>query len=161
MWPQKVLPKLAFSHRFNDLMSSDRLTSVEHMGSRFRRYTVETMSDFISEFKNFEESVKNAAKGLIARFDHFTLKWTIDCLKSTDYEVASGAIDQLVKEKNLLAIAPLYVVTQGHPNERVKVKAEKALKVLDAGNEVEDLVKDKNMTDAVKALVERFGHYRQ
>lgn len=119
------------------------------------------MPDFLSEFKNFEESVKQAAKGLIAKFDHFTLKWTIDCLKSTDYEVASGAIDQLVKEKNLLAIAPLYVVSQGHPNDRVKVKASNALKVLDAQNEVESLTKDKSMNDAVKSLVDRFGHYRQ
>lgn len=118
------------------------------------------MPDF-SSYKQAVENVFNlATKGFFSKLDRFTYKMLIDNLKGTDYEQVAGCIDQIVKEKRSTGIPPLYVVAKAHPFVRVRQKAKEALTIMDPDKEVDALTKGKSMEEAVKLLVERFGHYK-
>lgn len=108
-----------------------------------------------------EEALKSAAKGMHSKFDSWTFKMLIGCLKSDDAAAVSVAIDQLVKEKRPISIPPLFVVSRAHPNPTVRGKASQALNELDPSCEVQNLTEDKDMHNAVKALVERFGNFKE
>ena len=94
------------------------------------------MSDLNSGLQMVEDLFKGATKGFFAKLDAMTFQMTINGLKNEDYEAVAIIIDQLVKEKKPVAIPPLYVVSQAHPNPRVRVKATEAIRALDTKNEV-------------------------
>lgn len=119
------------------------------------------MADFLSYLQAIENLVGKAGKGLAAKVDQLTFRMVINGLKGTDYEAVSIIIDQLVKEKRPASIPPLYVVAKSHPDQRIRKKAEDALHQLDPEGDAEHLAHDKPMADAVKALVEHFGNYKQ
>ncbi len=119
------------------------------------------MSDFLSQLQMVEEAVKGATKGFIAKFDAMTFKMTIGGLKSNDPTAVNIAIEQLAKEKRDISIPPLYVVSKAHPIQAVRDKASEALKQLDEDNEIPKLTKDKEVKEAVTALVARFGNFKK
>ena len=119
------------------------------------------MADLNTYLHTIEELVNGATKGLFAKLDHMTFKMTINGLKGTDYEAVSILIDQLVKEKRAVSIPPLYVVAKAHPVMPLRSKAQSALKAMDPDNEIDRLTAGKDMKDAVKALVEHYGNYKQ
>ena len=97
------------------------------------------MSDFLSNLQAVENAVLGAARGVKAKFDSWTFRMLINCLKNDDPTAVSEAIDQLAKEKRPISIPPLFVVARGHPNQMVRERAESAIKQLDEDNEVEEL----------------------
>ena len=118
------------------------------------------MSDFGSQFKGFTDSLGGAAKGMYNKIDQWSFKMLVDTLKSNDFDVVSEAVDQLVKEKRMLGIPPLFFVSQAHPNTYVRQKAAQALKQFGAEAEIEAIVKGKTVNDATTALIEKFGNYK-
>jgi hypothetical protein len=118
------------------------------------------MPDFASYLQTVENLVGSATKGLMAKLDHMTFKMTINSLKGTDYAAVSIIIDQLVKEHRAVSIPPLYVVAKAHPIAEIKAKAVSALKELDPDGQIEKLTDGKEMPEAVKALVEHFGNFK-
>lgn len=84
----------------------------------------------------------------------------VNDLKHNDYDVVAEVIDQLVKEKKDIAIAPLYCVSQMHPNVHVREKAKKGIAKMGKDEEVAKIVAGKPVADATKALIEKYGHYR-
>jgi hypothetical protein len=119
------------------------------------------VSEFLSQLQIVEDAVKNATKGLFAKFDSFTFKMLIGWLKSNDPEAVMVSIDQLANEKRQISIPPLYVVSRAHPIDRVRARALAALEKMDEDNEIEKLTAGKEVKDAVAALVERFGNFKQ
>lgn len=105
--------------------------------------------------------VEGAAKGVFNAIDHMLYKALIACLKSEDYQAASIAIEQLEKEKKDISIPPLYFVAQAHPNERVRVRAKQALASFKKDREIREVTDNKELKEAIKALIETFGNYRQ
>lgn len=119
------------------------------------------MSEYENKFQSITDLVQGAANSIMSKIDHFTFKMLVNQLKSEDYEAAKTAIEQLAKEKRPLSIPPLYFVSQAHPNPRVRQKADKALDVVGDKKEIETLTAGKSTEDAVKALIEYFGNYKQ
>ena len=119
------------------------------------------MSDFHLNFQMVSDFVDGAARSVMSRLDHFTFKMLIDCLKSEDYEAASTALDQIAKEKRTAAIPPVYFVSRAHPNMLVREKAMKTLESFDNAKEIARVTEGKSIEEAVKALIEHFGNYRQ
>ncbi|HEY9718759.1 MAG TPA: hypothetical protein V6C69_14910 [Trichormus sp.] len=118
------------------------------------------MPDFNSYLQSVENLLGGATKGLFAKIDHMTFSMVINGLKGTDYDAVSIIIDQLVKEKRSVAIAPLYVVAQAHPVVPLRARAQAALRQLDPDGEVDKLAEGKSIQEAVKSLVEHFGNYK-
>ena len=118
------------------------------------------MDDFGKQFHNMAESLGNAAKGFMGKLDHFTFKMLIDNLKSTDQAVVVDTISQLEREKRPISIAPLYLVSQQHPNMTVRSRANKALSEMTDPKKLEELTAGKSIEDAVKTLIQEYGHYK-
>ncbi|HEY9786411.1 MAG TPA: hypothetical protein V6D17_13470, partial [Candidatus Obscuribacterales bacterium] len=126
-----------------------------------RNDPVGILSDFLTQLQAVEEAIKHAALGVKAKFDTWTFKMLIGCLKSEDPPAVLVAIDQLVKEKRPISIPPLYVVYKAHPNQAVRNRALVALTQLDPDKDFEKLTEGKEMKEAVKILVERFGNFKE
>lgn len=116
------------------------------------------MSDWAGQFKTFNDSVGNAAKSVYNMIDQWSFKAVIDCLKSDDYDVVAEGIDQLVKENRPLSIAPLYFVSQAHPNTFARKKAQAAIKELGKEEEVEEVTRGKSLEDGTRALIQKYGN---
>lgn len=108
------------------------------------------------------QTATSAAKGILNAIDHMLFKSLIACLKSQDYQACAIAIDQLVKEKKPIAIAPLYFVSQAHPNQKVRVKAQEGLKAFGQDKKINELTNNgqKDLKEAVGLLIEEFGNYK-
>ncbi len=119
------------------------------------------MSELASGLKMVEDLFHGATKGLFAKLDEVTFKMTLSGLKSDDYDAISITIDQLVKEHRSISIPPLYVVSQAHPNVRVRTKAYEALKQLDPDLEFEHLTDGKPVEEATRLLLQRFGNFKK
>ena len=118
------------------------------------------MTDFRTQLQAFDDFLKTTTMSLKQKFDHATFKLVINCLKSDDTETVRIAILQLEKEKNLLAIAPLYVVAKAHPTPFLRDRAIEALKVLDPEGEAMKIADGKDYKVAVADLVKHFGNYK-
>jgi hypothetical protein len=121
----------------------------------------QTVSDWVSQFKTFNDSIGNAAKNVFNMIDMWSFKAVVNNLKSEDYDVVKSAVEQLVKEKRPLSIPPLYFVSQAHPNTHVRKIALKALQDLGVDQEVEKITKGKTVEEATKVLIETYGNYKQ
>ncbi|MCA9800794.1 MAG: hypothetical protein KC777_02350 [Cyanobacteria bacterium HKST-UBA02] len=119
------------------------------------------MSDFQEKFHSMTDLFSGAAKSIMGAIDHFTFKMLVDGLKADDFEAVSGTIEQLEKEKRPLSIPPLYFVWQAHPNNLLRERAHKALAKIGNIKEIEKITAGKSTEDGVKALLEKYGHYRQ
>ncbi len=84
----------------------------------------------------------------------------VDCLKSEDLEAVRISISQLEKEKNPLAIPPLYLVAEAHPSSFIRERAAQALKILDPNQTANKIANGKDYKEAVPELVKRFGNYK-
>lgn len=118
------------------------------------------MTDFRTQLQAFDDFLKTATFGLKQKFDNATFKMLVNCLKSEDPESVRIAILQLAKEKNPLAIAPLYVVAKAHPSSFLRDRAGEALKVLDPDGEAMKIADGKDYKVAVADLVKHFGNYK-
>ena len=118
------------------------------------------VSDFGGQFKGLTESLGSAAKGMYNKFDQWSFKMLVDNLKSNDFDAVSEAVDQLVKEKRLLGIPPLYFVSQVHPSTYARQKAASGLEQFGRQSEIEAIVNGKSVEEATKALIEKFGNYK-
>jgi hypothetical protein len=119
------------------------------------------LSEFAAEFTKVADLVGGAAKGVMNKFDQLLFNALIGCLKSNDYEAVKTAIDQLVKENRPVSIPPLYFVSKAHPNDRAREKAQLALKAFDQDAKITEITAGKELKDAVAALVNEYGNYRQ
>lgn len=118
------------------------------------------VSDYGSQFNAMAEMVGGAAKGLYNKIDHMLFKALIACLKSEDYQAVSVAIDQLAKEKKPVSIPPLYFVSREHPNPQARMKAFEALKSFNQKEKIESLTAGKDTKEAVGALINEYGNYK-
>lgn len=119
------------------------------------------MSDLASGLQMVENMFRGATKGLFSKIDEMTFKMTLNGLKSEDYDAISITIDQLVKEGKPVSIPPLYVVSQAHPNSRVRTKAYEALKKIDPHCGFEKLTEGLPVEEATKILIEKFGNFKK
>ncbi|CAN5260845.1 hypothetical protein BH10CYA1_BH10CYA1_35820 [soil metagenome] len=119
------------------------------------------MSELASGLKMVEDMFHGATKGFFAKIDDVTFKMTLNGLKTDDYDAISITIEQLVKEHRSISIPPLYVVSQAHPNVRVRTKAYEALKKLDPDLEFEHLTDGKPVDEATRLLLQRFGNFKK
>lgn len=118
------------------------------------------MADFVSSFVAFEESLRSAAGNVMGKLDQFTFKMLINNLKSTDYQVVVETLDQLEKEKRTISIPPIYFLSTSHPDNRIRVRAEKALANIDPKGEAAKLVHGKDPKEAVGILIHKYGNFR-
>jgi hypothetical protein len=118
------------------------------------------MSDYGTQFNSVADLVATATKGLYNKIDHMLFKALVACLKSEDYQAVSVAIDQLVKEKKLISIPPLYFVAKAHPNERARKKAEVALTTFNQDKRIAELTEKKEIKVAVTELIKEYGNYK-
>jgi hypothetical protein len=115
-------------------------------------------AETLSEIKTF---VQTCTDSFLAKVDRASYISLVDCLKSEDPEAIRIAINQLVKEKRLLAVAPLYLVAKGHVVPWVRQQAEKGLDSLVPRAEIDELVKGKDLKEAVFLLIQHYGHYQK
>jgi HEAT repeat protein len=118
------------------------------------------LTDFRTQLEAFDDFLKTTTFGLKQKFDNATFKMLVNCLKSEDPESVRIAILQLAKEKNPLAIAPLYVVAKAHPSSFLRDRALEALKILDPDGEAMKIADGKDYKVAVADLVKHFGNYK-
>ena len=119
------------------------------------------MSDLAAGLHLVEDMFRGATKGLFSKIDEMTFKMTLNGLKSEDYEAISITIDQLIKENKPISIPPLYVVSQAHPNVRVRTRAYEALKSLDPHCDFEKLTEGKPVEEATRILIEKYGNFKK
>ncbi|HEY9678820.1 MAG TPA: hypothetical protein V6C76_12490 [Drouetiella sp.] len=119
------------------------------------------MSDLSNNLEAVEGMLRGAAKGIFAKLDEMTFRMTLNGLKAEDYEAISITIDQLVKEHRAISIPPLYVVSQAHPNVKVRNKAYDALVKIDPSREFEHITEGKPLEEATRALVEKYGNFKK
>jgi hypothetical protein len=119
------------------------------------------VSDFTGQFKSFTDSLGHAAQSVMNKLDQWSFRMVVDNLKSSDYDVAKESIDQLVREKRPIGIPPLYFVSKLHPNLYIRELAVKALKEFGQDKEIEETVGNKSVDDATRALIDKYGNFRQ
>lgn len=115
-------------------------------------------AETLAEIKTF---VQKSTGAFLAKVDKASYISLVDCLKSEDPEAIGIAINQLVKEKNMLAVAPLYLVAKGHVVPWVRLQAQRGLDALVPRSELDELVKGKELKEAVFALIQHYGHYQK
>lgn len=108
-----------------------------------------------------DEYVKTAASKILSGLDRMTFKMLVETLRSEDPEAVKTAIDQLAKEKRPVAIPPIYVVSVAHPHPWVRQQAKNGLKSLIPDEELKQLTDGKEVQDAVRALIGKYGHYKK
>jgi len=119
-----------------------------------------SLSDFLGCLRLVEGELKAAADSALSAFDRITYSMLVDCLKSEDPAAVKEAIDQLVKEERAIAIPPLYLVAHAHPVPWVRQQASAGLQKLGDSVQIEKLTAGKDTLQAVKLLVEEYGHYK-
>lgn len=119
------------------------------------------MGEYENKFPSITEIIQGAAQSIYSKFDKFTFNMLVNGLKSEDYEAATTTIEQLVVEKRPLSIPPLYYVFKAHPNARVRERAWKAIEIIGDKAEVEKLTAGKDTEEAVKALIQHYGNFKQ
>ncbi|MBI4532739.1 MAG: hypothetical protein HY711_02235 [Candidatus Melainabacteria bacterium] len=118
------------------------------------------MQEFQAYFQSIDDYLKKVCESILNKVDRATYSMLVECLKSEDPEAVDEAISQLVREKRLLAIAPLYLVYVAHPHSWLRARARLALKSLIADEELVRLTHGKNVSGSVEALIQKFGHYK-
>jgi hypothetical protein len=118
------------------------------------------LTDFRTQLQAFDDLLKTAASGLRQSFDRVTFRMTVNMLKSDDPEAVRLAITQLAKEKNPLAVPPLYVVAKAHPSAFLRERAQEALKTMDPDGQAAKIADGKDYKVAVVELVKHFGNYK-
>lgn len=118
------------------------------------------LADFATKFQAIEEMVRSAGESVLGKFDRFTFKLLVNNLKSPDFQVVKDTLEQLGKEKRPVAIPPVFYVYAEHPDNRLRVLAEKSLQELDPTGEWQTLTKGKSTKEGVTELINKFGHYR-
>ena len=118
------------------------------------------MSDYTDKFQDLTGFVDKAARSIMGKLDQFTFKMMVNGLKSNDYTAVKETIEQLEREKRPLSIPPLYFVSREHPVKAVRERATQALSVIGDGKEIEQIAEGKTTEEAVKALIQKYGHYR-
>ena len=119
-----------------------------------------TFVDFAKGFYKMTESLGAKTKGLMNKLDQMTFNMLIDNLKSNDLQVLFDTIAQLEKEKKPMTIPPLYFVAKNHPVKNVRERASKALANIGDVNKIEKLTEGKSIEEAVKALINEYGHFK-
>jgi len=119
------------------------------------------MSDYQSSFQSITDLIQGTAQSLKSKIDSFTFKLLVNGLKHEDYEAVVTSIEQLAKEKNPMAIPPLFFVYKAHPIVKAREKAWKAIEIIGDKAEVEKLTEGKETEDAVKALIQHYGNFKQ
>src|SRR5262249_42340200 len=97
---------------------------------------------------------------VFSALDRMTFGMMINCLKSEDPMAVKTAIDQLVSEKRPVAIPPIYLVSVAHPNEWVRGQAAAGLAKIIPPAELKKITDGKDTKEAIKALIEKYGHFR-
>ena len=118
------------------------------------------MADFAASFQAIEELLRSAGDSVMGKFDRFTFKMLVNNLKSPDFQVVKDTLEQLAGEKRAVAIPPVYYVYAEHPDNRLRIVAEKALHDLDPSQEWQTVTKDKSTKDAVMVLIQKYGNFR-
>lgn len=119
-----------------------------------------SVNDFLASLKMLEEQAKAGGKSVLSAFDRLTYGMLVDCLKSQDPNAVKEAIDGLARERRLVGVPPLYLVSVAHPNEWVREQAKAGLAKLVSPAELEKITQGKDTKVAVTALIEQYGHYR-
>ena len=124
------------------------------------RLSIDVADDFQSSLKLIDEHLRTAAASIMSAFDRMTYRMLIDTLKSEDPAAVKDAIDQLVKEKRMVAVAPLYLVSVAHPVPWVKEQAKKGLAKLVPAEKLNRLTDSQDIKGSVQKLIEEYGHYK-
>lgn len=111
-------------------------------------------------FKNVMDKVSSGLEGLLSFIDKKMFISLINCLKYDDEFAVKDALNQLIDEKNKLAIAPIYLASKRHPNYRVREMCKDALAKIDDAEKINEITKDKDDKDAVEELIDIYGNYR-
>lgn len=115
-----------------------------------------TFEELINQILANVDSILNS---LSLDFDKSSYIQLVECLKYQDSIAVKDAAEGLVQEGNPLAIPPLYLASQKHPSRLARQHCEAALQKLDTKKEVQDLVSNKEIEEAVKVLVDKYGRY--
>lgn len=118
------------------------------------------MADFASSFQAIEELLRSAGDSVMGKFDRFTFKMLVNNLKSPDFQVVKDTLEQLAKEKKTVAIPPVFYVYAEHPDNRLRIVAEKSLNELDPSKEWQTSTSGKSTKDAVTVLINKYGNFR-
>lgn len=118
------------------------------------------MADFATSFQAFEEMLRSASDNVLGKFDRFTFKMLVNNLKSTDFQVVKDTLEQLGKEKRPISIPPVYYVYAEHPDNRLRMVAEKSLHEIDPTGDWQKVTKGKSTKDAVMELIKLYGNFR-
>lgn len=118
------------------------------------------MADFATSFQAIEELLRSAGDSVMGRVDRFTFKMLVNNLKSPDFQVVKDTLEQLAKEKRTVAIPPVYYVYAEHPDNRLRIVAERALNDLDPTKEWHSATTGKATKDAVTVLIHKYGNFR-
>lgn len=116
--------------------------------------------DFAKGFIKMTAELGSKTKGIMGKLDQMTFNMLIDNLKSNDQQVVFDTIGQLEKEKRPISIAPMYFVWKNHPNKNIRERAAKALANMTDMNKIEKLTEGKQIEEAIKVLIEEFGHFK-
>ncbi len=120
-----------------------------------------TADQFRACLQVVDEYVKTAANRLLSGLDRITFRMLVETLRSEDPEAVKTAIDQLAKEKRPMAIPPIYVVSVAHPHPWVRQQAKTGLKTLVPDHELKEITNGKDVQEAVRALIGKYGHYKK
>ena len=119
------------------------------------------MQEFQAYFQSLDAYLRKSSESILNKVDRVTYSMLVECLKSDDPQAVDEAINQLVKEKRLLAIAPLYLVWVAHPHPWLRGRARDALRSLIADEELASLTQGKDIVGSLQELVQKFGHYKR
>ncbi len=117
-------------------------------------------NDFNDMFKDLLSKIGSGLTGIVSYIDRRLFMMEINCLKSNDTEAVKGVLDNLVKKKNKLAIAPIYLAYKKHPNISVRELCEGALSKIDNIDRIKEITQDKDDKESMEALIKTYGNYR-
>ncbi len=116
--------------------------------------------DFDKIFKNIVKKISTGLEGILSFIDKKMFMSLVNCLKYDDPIAVKDALNQLIDEKNKLAIAPIYLASKKHPNSNIRELCDDALGKIDEKEKIEKITKGKETKEAVEELIDVYGNYR-
>ncbi len=118
------------------------------------------IEDFANLLKNLLSEIISIVGSSTADWDKKSYESVVKCLMMEDDIAVREAVDQLVKEGKSIAIPPLYLTSQRHPNQLVRKHAWKEISQLESHTKINELIKGKDIETALETLIKEYGHFK-
>jgi len=118
------------------------------------------LNDFAKMLKDLVGSIVKGMASSSEDWDRQSYESVVRLLVLKDEIAVKEGVDHLIKEGKLLAIPPIYLASQRHPNLTVRTYCWNSLQKLDSHANINRVIAGKDLEEGLSALIGEYGHFK-